>query len=424
MLKNKKTKQNVEVLVIGGGASGMMAAGRAAELGKKVVILEKNKALGEKLKITGGGRCNITNAEYDTKEFLSHFGKAKKFLHSPFSKFGVKESFEFFESKNLTLMVEEGGRAFPKSEKAMDVFLTLEKYIQDGNVGIHFKSPVQEITFKEKDRKIIEVHTETHVFIPERVIVATGGTSHPETGSTGDGFEWLKEMGHTVKESTPDIVPVAVKEKWVKKLSGVSLDDIKITFYCGKGVERKKEFTKEGRILCTHFGLSGPMILNSAGKVRDLLHKGLVTAKVDLFPKLNIGELEKEFIKLFDDNKNKLLRNVVPQILPAGFMPAFEKLFSSIDMETKVHSVSKEERKEIVHKLKEIGVTIVELMGEDRAVVSDGGVILEEIDMKTMQSKKCDNLYVTGDLLNISRPSGGYSLQLCWTTGWIAGSEV
>jgi len=414
----KKVTQNVDVVVIGGGASGMMAAGRAAAQGKRVVILEKNNALGEKLKITGGGRCNITNAEFDTKKLLSHYGDAEKFLYSPFSVFGVKDTFNFFESRNLPLMIEDGNRAFPKSEKAMDVFLVLEEYIKNNNVEVHFKSVVDTILCKGGN--IQEVETKTHIFYPEKVIVATGGISHPETGSTGDGFRWLKNIGHTVVDPTPDIVPLSLKEQWIKKVSGVALDDVKITFYC----RDKKQFIKKGRVLCTHFGISGPMILNSASKVRDLLHDGVVTAHIDLFPSVDIGTLEKQFIDLFDENKNKMLKNILPKIVPPGFMAAFENIFPDIDMDVKVHSLKKEERKKIVHTLKSLEVTVTGLMGLDRAVVSDGGVALKEIDMKTMQSKKCENLYVTGDLLHISRPSGGYSLQLCWTTGYIAGSSV
>lgn len=418
----KKTKQNIEVLVIGGGASGMMAAGRAGELGKKVILIEKNSALGEKLKITGGGRCNITNAEYNTKKLLSHYGNAEKFLHSPFSKFGVKETFDFFESRGLPLIVQDRNRAFPKTQNATDVFLVLEKYIKKGNVQVYLNSPA--IKIQHKNGHINEVETATHIFSPEKVIIATGGVSHQETGSTGDGFNWLKDLGHAVQAPTPDIVPLALKDKWPSEISGVALDNIKITFYCEQNGEKKKSFVEKGRMLCTHFGISGPMILNSASRVRDLLYDGTVIAKIDLFPDIEIGDLEKKFIELFDENKNKMLKNIIATILPAGFMPAFKKLFPKIDLETKVHSLRKEERKLIVQTLKGIEVTVSGLMGLDRAVVSDGGVVLNEIDTKTMRSLKIDNLFVTGDLLHISRPSGGYSLQLCWTTGFLAGSEV
>lgn len=414
----KRTDREVEVLVIGGGASGMMAAIRSAECGKKVILLEKNKALGEKLKITGGGRCNITNAEYDSGKLLAHYGTSSKFLHSPFSIFGVKDTFSFFESRGLKLMIEKGNRAFPASQKAGDVFLLLEKNLKKSGAEILLDSVVKNIVFE--NGRIVNVETDKHTFFPKKVILATGGKSHPETGSTGDGFTWLKNAGHTVKEPTPDIVPLVIKEEWPKKISGVALDDVKVGFYC----LGKKEFVKKGRVLATHFGLSGPMILNTASKVRDLLHKGEVTLKIDLYPSLDSGALEKKFIAFFDQNKNKMLKNVLPDILPAGFMPAFKVLFPTLNLDTKIHSVSKDDRKRIVHSLKSLELTVTGLMGFSRAVVSDGGVVLAEIDTKTMQSKKCGNLFVTGDLLHISRPSGGYSLQLCWTTGFVAGSSV
>lgn len=411
----QKTEHKVAVLVIGGGASGMMAAARAGECGQQVILLEKNKSLGEKLKITGGGRCNITNAEYDRNVLLSNYGDRSKFLQSPFAVFGVEDTFDFFQSRGLELKVEAGKRAFPITDRALDVFLVLENCLQKNGTEIITNSPVKNIVFSKG--RVEAVETATHIFYPDKVVLSTGGKSRPETGSTGDGFAWLREAGHTVAEPTPDIVPLAVKESWPKKISGVSIDDVKVYFYCGE----KKEFTKRGRILATHFGLSGPMILNSAAQVRDLMHKGEVSVKIDLYPNLDAGSLDREFTALFDQNKNKALKNVLPDILPAGFMPAFRELFSEINLDNKVHSVSREDRKHMGQRLKALELTITGLLGFGRAVVSDGGVVLDEIDTRTMQSKKCSNLFVTGDLLHINRPSGGYSLQLCWTTGFVAG---
>lgn len=413
-----KTKQKIDVVVIGGGASGMMAAGRAGELGRSVVVLEKNNALGEKLKITGGGRCNITNAQMDIHKLLENFKEAKDYLYAPFSIFGVKETFEFFESRGLPLVIENNFRAFPKSQKALDVYNVLEKYIKDNKVMIHLGKPVIKISVKNK--KIISVETEKHIFFPEKVIVATGGVSHPETGSSRDGFKWLSDLGHTVKDPTPDIVPISVKEEWVKKLSGLAFDDIRITFYLNK----EKKFKKEGRLLCTHFGLSGPMILNSASMVSDLLHEGEVTARVDLFPKKDAGIVDRELTSLFDEHKNKLVINVLANFVPKGLTQVLPLIFKDINFDVEVNNFRKEDRKTLVQGLKNLNISVKGLMGHDRAVVSDGGVLLSEIDLKTMQSKKCENLYITGDLLHISRPSGGYSLQLCWTTGYIAGSSV
>lgn len=404
-----------DLIVIGGGASGMMAAGRAAQRGKRVLLLEKNKALGEKLKITGGGRCNITNAERDVQLLLKNYGPAGKFLFSPFSQFGVAETFEFFESRGLPLVVEEHKRAFPKSHRALDVFRVLETYIS--SVTVKTGAAVKKI-HREGDR-ITGVEVGGVRYTAGSYILATGGMSHPETGSTGDGFSWLAALGHTVATPTPSLVPLAVRESWVKKLSGISLPDVKITFF----VDGVKSFAKAGKILCTHFGISGPLILNNSAAVSDLLHTGEVTAHIDLFPKQDAGALERTIIAIFDDNKNKSLKSVAKLFLPEGTVKGILPL-TTIDPETKAHSITKEQRKSLVRLLKSLPLTIMGLMGLDKSVVVDGGVDLREIDMRSMRSKKYANLYVTGDLLHIRRPSGGYSLQLCWTTGWVAGSSV
>ena len=407
-----------DVIVVGGGASGLMAAGRALELGKRVLLLEKNRSLGEKLKITGGGRCNVTNAEFDIHKLLSKYGKAKDFLYSPFSQFGVQDTFDFFEKRGLPLVVQARKRAFPHTEKATDVFKVLQKYIRHHQSLVRTNSAVDKVNFSENTVRNVVVGDRK--YMADNFIFATGGVSAPKTGSTGDGFKWLAKMGHTVKKSNPNIVPLLVKEKWVKDLSGVSLSFMKITFFLGD----KKQFSKVGKILFTHFGLSGPLILNSASQVNDLLEAGTVSARIDMYPDTDLGTLEKDITKKFDANKNKTLKNVFAEIAPRGIAPALELLLGEKLSEKKVHSVTKEERKTIVHLLKEMSVTIQGLMGFDRAVISDGGIVLEEIDTKTMRSRKFKNLYITGDLLNIRRPSGGYSLQLCWTTGFVAGTHA
>ncbi|OHA58229.1 MAG: hypothetical protein A2571_03150 [Candidatus Vogelbacteria bacterium RIFOXYD1_FULL_44_32] len=407
-----------DLIVIGGGASGMMAAGRAAERGKSVLLLEKNKKLGEKLKITGGGRCNITNAEEDEHILLKKYGLAEPFLYSTFAQFGVSDTFKFFERHGLPLVVQAGQRVFPQTEKADDVFKVLEKYLTTGKVVVKVGQPVTAIT--KEGNKIKNVVVGQTEYSALHYILATGGVSHPATGSTGDGFTWLAKLGHTVIPPSPTIVPLSVSDQWVKSSAGVTLVDMKITFY----VDGVKKFNKRGSLLFTHFGLSGPLILNSAKKVSDLLHEGVVTATIDLFPTLDLGELEKKVVAIFDNNKNKSFKNVLKDILPAGLASSLlgAKILA-IEADKKMHSVTKEERKALVRQLKFLPLTITGLMGLDRAVVADGGVSLAEIDMRTMQSKIINNLSLTGDLLHITRPSGGYSLQLCWTTGYVAGSN-
>jgi predicted Rossmann fold flavoprotein len=287
----------------------------------------------------------------------------------------------------------------------------------------------------EDTKEIASVLFGSEVLIANAYIIATGGLSHPETGSTGDGFEWLRDLGHTVVDPTPTIVPLAVGDegmgRLIKKLSGTTLKQAKITFF----VDGVKKFAREGDILCTHFGLSGPTILNAAGKVAELLKEGEVTARIDLYPKKDLGALDQEVLALFELHKNKDVDNALADMLPTALTREGIKNISfayagnemrnvSTSTVPKVHSFFRDDRKKFVHTLKNLHVEITGLLGFDKAVVADGGVPLSEIDMETFASKKVDNLYITGDLLHINRPSGGYSLQLCWTSGYVAGSSA
>lgn len=412
-----KTK-HYDVVVIGGGAAGLMAAGRAAARGRRVLLLEKNTKLGQKLAITGGGRSNIVNAEEDEKVLLANYGQSEQFLYSAFSEFGMKQTFEFFESRGLPLKVEAKKRAFPKSDKASDVVRTLATYAKEGKVDIELRTEVTKIV--SSSGKIEKIVTNQGEYTADAYILATGGVSHPETGSTGDGFNWLRSLKHTVVEPTPTIVPLRAKDSWINSLAGKVLPGARITFYS----LGKKQFVANGDILLAHFGLSGPTILNSAGRVSDLIHSGSVTAVIDLFPALDIGSLDDKLLGYFEANKNKLLRNAAREFLPPGTADVLLSLSPKIDPEKKVHSVTKEERRALIDTFKALPVTITGLMGYDRAVVADGGVPLNEIDTRTMRSTKVSNLFVVGDLLHIKRPSGGFSLQLCWTTGYVAGSHA
>lgn len=406
-----------DVLVVGGGPAGMMAATVAAEAGKRVLMLEKNSSLGKKLNISGGGRCNITNAEYDSRILLTHYAEAAKFLYSPFAEFGVHETFAFFESRGLPLEVEDRRRAFPVSQKASDVTAVFIKALKRGHVDIVFDCGVTSLN--RKDNRIRSVSTTEGEFEAANYILATGGMSRPETGSTGAGFGWLRALGHTVRQPSPSIVPLATKEKWVERLAGKSVE-ARVTFL----LDGKRQFRNEGRILFTHFGLSGPTILNSAARVGDLLQSGSVTAEIDLFPGLDTGECDRQLVALLDLHKNKALKTVLKEWLPGGLWQIPSLLLPTFDWEVKVHSLIKEDRKTLVNLVKAIPLTITQLMGFDRAVVADGGVDLREIDMKTMRSRLIENLLVVGDLLDINRPSGGYSLQICWTTGFVAGQSI
>ena len=406
--------QYFDVIVIGGGAAGMMAAGCAGTRGKSVLLLEKNKNLGEKLSITGGGRCNITNAELDVHVLLKNYGKAASFLFSPFSQFGIQDTFDFFESRGLPLVVQNGKRAFPKTEAAPDVVRVLERYVKDAGVTVRTHSSVSDI--HTHGRIVKHVISRGVRYQAGAVILATGGASHPQTGSTGDGFDWLRRLGHTIHSPTPTLAPLKVAEKQIHSLAGVAIQRGKITFT----LNGKKEFSQKGNLLFTHFGISGPAILNCSGKVGDLLHAGSVSATVDFFPDDDERTMDDRLVRLFDENKNKKLKNIFPFLAPRQLLACM----SGVDAETKAHSITKDQRKIIIRILKALPMTITGIMGLDRAVVVDGGVDLKEIHNTSMRSNRYDNLFIVGDLLHINRPSGGYSLQLCWTTGWVAGDNV
>lgn len=417
MLKMNNTIQ-YDLIVIGGGASGMMCAGRAAELGASVLVLEKNKNLGEKLSITGGGRCNITNAEFDVRVFLDNFPKAKDFLYSPFSKFSSEDTFKFFEDLGLPLVIQANKRVFPHTEKASDVVKIFQKYMRNGKVIVKTDTLVK--SFNKHTSQIVGVKTKDgQDYCAKYFAIATGGLSMPGTGSTGDGFAMLKKLGHNIVKPTPNIVPLTVKEKWMHNLGGIALSVMKIRFV----QDTKKQLTKVGRILFTHFGVSGPLILNSAYEVVQLLNNGPVQAVIDMFPDTLENELDRKLYRLFEQNKNKHIKNTLSDIIPNKMVNTLLEL-TSINLDTPVHSVTKKQRKSLVNIMKNLTFSITGTLGYEKAIIADGGADPKEVNFKNMTSRLYPNLYLLGDILNINRPTGGYSLQLCWTTGWVAGSDV
>lgn len=418
MMRSNDSKITYDVIVIGGGASGMMAAGTAGARGRKVLLLEKNKRLGEKLRITGGGRCNITNYELDIRMLLKKYGAAESFLYSSFSEFGVLDTERFFKERGLSLVIEDRKRAFPHTMKSSDVESVMESFCKENHVTILTNSPVSEIIIE--GGVIQGVMTNNTFYVASSYIIATGGMSHPETGSTGDAMKWLTDLGHTLAQPTPSLVPIMIHESWPQKISGTTLTEVKIYFF----VDGKKKFTQSGNILCTHFGFSGPMILNSAKKIGDLLHEGEVTGYIDIFPTKDLGALDQEIVQLFNKYKNKTFKNICKQVVPAGVTPAILEILGVVFADKKVHSITKDERKQLVHFLKKMPITVNGLLGHDKAIVADGGIVLEEMNMKTMQSRKYPELFITGDMLHINRPSGGFSLQLCWTSGYVAGMNA
>ena len=413
-MKNKQ----YDVIVVGGGPAGMMAAGRAAELGVRVLLLEKNDRLGKKLSWTGGGRCNITNAVFDDQLFLNNFPQAKQFLFSPFSQFGVQDTFDFFEKLGLPLVVEDRARAFPKSESAQDVCDVLEKYMKNGGVTIELGASVESLLVSGS--RIEGVKTAVGEFRSKSIVFATGGLAAPESGSTGDGLSMLEELGHTVQASDPSLSPLKTSSKWVHKLSGMSLDDVELRFKQGEKTKHKVR----GRVLLTHFGISGPLVINSAQKVKGLLQESAVSASIDLFPDHNHASLDAMILDLFEKSSAKTVKSILRNLIQKKLSDTILKFSQITISDTLARDVSKEQRKALVHALKDLNFQITGTMGLDWSIVADGGVIPEEIDFKSMQSNKIENLYIIGDLININRPSGGFSLQLCWTMGWVAGSHM
>jgi len=407
-----------DVVVIGGGPSGMMAAGRAAARGAKVLLIEKNSILGKKLLITGGGRCNVTNAELDTRKFLDKFKENNKYLFSAFSQWGVKETLDFFHGFSMNTKEEAERRVFPESNKAESVWKVLVKYIEQG--GVTVLSDTEVAGFITKEKNITAIHLKSGKEINAGAFVlATGGKSHPETGSTGEGFEWLTSIGHTITEPSTSLVPITIRDEWVKKLKGVTLQNIKISLFQNE----VKQSSAMGKILFTHFGVSGPTILNMSSEVRELMKYGKVTISLDILPTDDHGTLNKRLQDVFKEHSNKKFKNSLSTIIPSALCPIIIEQ-SGINAEKWSNSVTREERLKLISLLKNIPLQVKGLLGADKAIVTSGGVELREVDFKTMSSRIFPNLYLVGDVLDIDRPSGGYSLQLCWTTGFVAGNSI
>ncbi len=411
-----------DFIIIGGGPAGMMAAISAAEEGKKVLLLEKNSHLGKKLLITGGGRCNVTNSEFDIRKFLAHYKESDKFLFSAFSQYNVSHTLDFFHKNGMDTKVENEGRTFPISDSARTVYNVLVKEMERLGVEILMEVEVLGFDISGEDTKHIDgvnvkVKGKEQKLIAKNYILATGGTSHPETGSTGDAYPWLTQMGHTVVIPKPVLVPVTIKEKWVKELQGVSFSNIKLTLYA----DEEKVLTKKGRVLCTHFGITGPTVLNMSKKISDLIEmKKKVIVLLDLLPEFDHGTLNEKLQDTFSKNKSKKIKNTLGELIPNAIVETVLTL-GEMNIDTVCSQITRDERMKLIQILKGLQMTVTGLLGEDKAIIASGGVPLKEIDFKNCSSRVCDNVRVIGDLLDIDRPSGGYSLQLCWTTGYVAG---
>ncbi len=406
---------NYDVAVIGGGPAGMMAAGRAGELGAGVVLLEKNSRLGVKLLITGNGRCNLSNKISDQKVLIDKYGKNGKFLYPAFNNFGVPETIDFFHSRGLKIKTEKSNRVFPLSDKSSDVLAVLSDYLKKGNVQVRTNAKVK--NFIVKNKKIQKIILEdNNEIVAKNYIISTGGKSYPQTGSTGDGYKWLIKMGHTVNNLHPALAPVILAENFIKDLEGLSLTDKQIDLY----KNNKKINSCAGDFIFTSFGLSGPAILNLSDKIAQSLPESLIL-KIDLLPELSKDSLDKKL--QFEFNGNKTLKNILQKFLPKRLIPVLIDL-AQIDAGKKANLIAKAERRALINLIKDFTLQIKDLAGYDKAMLTGGGVSLSEIDPRTMKSKLVGNLYLAGELLDLHGPTGGFNLQICWSTGYLAGNNI
>ncbi len=411
-----------KVLIVGGGAAGMMAAIAAAGNGHKVHVYEKNEKLGKKLFITGKGRCNLTNA-CDMETLFSSVISNPKFLYSAFYGFTNEQVIAFFESLGLRTKTERGNRVFPLSDHSSDVIRVLEREMGRLGVQVHLRSEVQEVLTEENIFSGLILRNGKKAE-GNACIIATGGLAYPSTGSTGDGYRFAEVSGHKVTELMPSLVPMEVKEWYAKELQGLSLRNVTAAVLDGK----KKLYEEFGEMLFTHYGVSGPVILSAssvAGKklgTKEGQGKELVL-KIDLKPALTMEQLDQRVLRDFEEQKNRQFKNAVDKLFPAKLKPVMIEL-SGIPPEKKVNEISKEERQRFVELIKNFRMTLTGLRGFPEAVITRGGVSVKDVDPGTMESRHVKNLYFAGEVLDLDAVTGGFNLQIAWSTGYAAGNSI
>ena len=403
------------VIIVGGGAAGMMAAIFAARNGQNVTLLEKNEKLGKKIFITGKGRCNITNAS-EIEDLFSAVISNPKFLYSGFYSFTNDQVIHFFEELGVATKIERGNRVFPVSDHSSDVIAALAREMQHLKVKVQLHCEVKELLINnEKEIKGVRLANGKKM-TADAVVVATGGISYPSTGSTGDGYRFARNCGHKVTELFPSLVPMEVKEWYAKELQGLSLKNIEIHITDGK----KKLYDEFGEMLFTHYGVTGPVILSASSIVGKMLEKKELVLHIDLKPVLTEEQLDKRLLREFKANHNKQFKNAIDSLLPAKLRPVIIEL-SGIEEEKKVHEITKEERLNLLRLIKDFHMTLTGLRGYNEAIITKGGISVKEIDPGTMESKLIKNLYFAGEVLDLDAVTGGYNLQIAWSTGYLAG---
>lgn len=407
-----------KVLVVGGGAAGMFAAIFAAKNGHTVHLYEKNEKLGKKIFITGKGRCNVTNA-CDIEDLFTAVVSNPKFLYSGFYSFTNQDVMDFFEDAGVPLKIERGNRVFPVSDHSSDIIRALERTMKQYGVSIHLNAAVTAVkTDSEQAFSHIQLKDGTKIY-GDSCIIATGGISYPLTGSTGDGHEFAKKTGHKITPMLPALVPLKIKEDWITQLQGLSLRNVKITITNKK----KKLYEDFGEMLFTHYGVSGPVILSASSMIGNALTKNHLQMCIDLKPGLSEDQLDQRIIRDFEENKNKQFKNALNKLFPSKLIPVMVYL-SNIDGEKKVNEISREERKYFVSLIKNLPVTITGLRSFQEAIITKGGISVKDVNPQTMESKLAQGLYFCGEILDLDAVTGGYNLQIAWSTGYLAGISI
>lgn len=406
------------VAVIGGGAAGMMAAVSAAEEGRRVVLYEKNEKLGKKLFITGKGRCNVTNA-CGTEELFGGVVSNAKFLYSAFYGFDNRQVMQFFEDAGCPLKVERGNRVFPVSDHSSDVIKALKKRLDELQVTVCLNTAILKVLVEKTEEGVKVRGIRLASGKEERadaVIVATGGISYAATGSTGDGYRFAEQTGHSLTERRPSLVPLEAEESFCKDLMGLSLKNVEVALTY-KNKELYREF---GEMLFTHFGVSGPLILSASSRYVQKAYGEKAALSIDLKPALSMEQLDKRLLREFEANKNKAFKNALGSLFPAKLIPVMITL-SGIAADKRVNEITKEERKQFAALIKSLPLTITGCRGFDEAVITMGGVSVKDVNPSTMESKKVQGLFFAGEVLDLDAVTGGFNLQIAWSTGYLAG---
>ena len=406
-----------KVLIIGGGAAGMMAAVTAAGNGHDVYVYEKNEKLGKKIFITGKGRCNVTNAGTMEELFASVISNPK-FLYSAFYGFNNEQTMDFFENLGVRLKIERGNRVFPVSDHSSDIIRGLEKEMERLGVNIFLNSEVSELIINDGEITGLLLKSGKRI-TADAVIVATGGISYVSTGSTGDGYRFAESSGHRLTECLPSLVPMEVKEWYAKELQGLSLKNVTAAIYDGK----KKLSEEFGEMLFTHYGVSGPIIISASSYIGKKLQKKELKLVIDLKPALDPDQLDQRILRDFEENKNRQFKNSADRLFPAKLTPVMIEL-SDISPEKRVHDITREERRHFVELIKHFEMTLTGLRGYNEAIITKGGVSVKDIDPGTMESKRVKGLYFAGEVLDLDALTGGYNLQIAWSTGYAAGNSI